>query len=76
VQHAGAAVDRLGGGEHLVRDRRGEHLAGAGGIEHAQADEPAMQRLMAAAAARHQPGLARCRPARPGNDLVLDVYGQ
>ena len=51
VDHSGAAVDRLGRGEHLLRDRRGEDLAGARGVEHALADEAAVQRLVPRAAA-------------------------
>ena len=66
VQDAGAAVDQLGGGEHLVGHRRGEHLAGAGGVEHAEPDEPAVQRLVARAAAGDDADLAllRARPPR------------
>jgi hypothetical protein len=76
VQHAGAAVDGLGGEQHLVRHRRGEHLAGAGSVQHAEADEAAVQGLVAGAAAGDQPDLAGSRPAGPGDDLVLDVDGQ
>ena len=42
VQDAGAAVDGLRRRQHLVRRRRGEHLARAGGVEHARADEAAV----------------------------------
>ena len=60
-----AAVDRLGGGQHLVGRRRGEHLARAGGVQHAEADEAGMQRLVAGAAAGDQRDLARfARSAR------------
>ena len=37
VQDAGPAVDGAGGGLHLVRDRRGEDVAGRRGVEHARA---------------------------------------
>ena len=40
VQHAGAAVDRLGRLEHLVGRGRGEHLARAGRVEHAVPTKP------------------------------------
>ena len=58
VQHPGAAVDRLGRLEHLVGRGRGEHLARARRVEHAPADEPAVHRLVARAAARDDPDLA------------------
>ena len=54
VQHAGAAVDGLRGRQHLVGRGRGEHLAGAGGVEHAHADEAAVHGLVAGAAARRR----------------------
>ncbi len=47
VQDAGAAVDSLRGGLHLVGGGGGEHLAGARRVEHAHADEPAVHRLVA-----------------------------
>ena len=50
-EDAGAGVDGLRGLDHLVGRRRGEDLAGAGGIEHAAADKARMQRLMARTAA-------------------------
>jgi hypothetical protein len=31
---------------HLIRCRRREHLTGAGGVEHADADEAAVERLV------------------------------
>ena len=43
VKDAGTAVDGLGRVEHLVRRRRREHLAGAGGVEHSGPDEAAVQ---------------------------------
>ena len=57
VQDAGAAVDGLGGLEHLVRRRGGEDLARAGRVEHAGADEAAVHRLMARAATGDDPTL-------------------
>ena len=45
--------------DHLVGRRRREDLAGASGIEHAVADQAAMQRLVARAAAGYQRDLAR-----------------
>ena len=73
VQHAGAAVDRRGGGQHLVGHRGGEDLAGAGRVEHAVADVPAVQRLVPGAAAGDEADLARPRAARPGDNPVLQV---
>ena len=66
-EHAGAGVDRLGRGEHLVGRRRGEDLAGAGRVEHAVADEAGVQRLVARAAARDQRHLAGVSRARRTN---------
>ena len=73
VQDAGAAVDRLGGEQHLVRHRGGEDLAGTGRVEHAEPDEAAVQRLVAGAAAGDQADLAGRGTAGAGDDLVLDV---
>ncbi len=50
-QHARAAVDGLGRLVHLVGRGRGEDRAGAGRVEHTHADEAAVHRLVAAAAA-------------------------
>src|SRR6266566_7530415 len=58
VQHPGAAVDLGGGPLHLVGRRRGEHGTGAGGVEHAEPDEAAVQRLVARPAAADQADLA------------------
>ena len=58
VEDAGAAVDRLGRLEHLIGRRRGEHLAGTGGVEHARADEAAVHRLVTRAAAGDDADLA------------------
>jgi hypothetical protein len=57
-QHALAALDLRRRREHLVRRRGSEDLARAGGVEHAVADEAAVQRLVARAAARDQRHLA------------------
>ena len=76
VQHAGAAVDELGGLVHLVGRRRREDLSGAGGVEHAEADEAAVQRLVAGAAAGDQPDLAGDRRVGSVDDLVLVVDPQ
>src|SRR5690606_11814917 len=76
VQHARAAVGGLGGGEDLVGDGRGEHLAGAGGVEHAVADEAAVQRFVAGAAAGDQADLAGGGAAGSDDVAVLGVDGQ
>ena len=73
VDDARSTVHSLGGGEHLVRHRRCEHLARAGRVEHALADEAAVQRLVARAAARDQRDLALDRRIRPDQDLIRDV---
>ncbi len=59
VQHAGAAVDGLRRRQHLVGGRRGEDFARAGGVEHARADEPPVQRLVTGPAAGDDRHLAR-----------------
>ena len=76
VQHAGAPVDELGRLEHLVGRRRGEDLARAGGVEHAETDEAAVQRLVPGPAAGDQPDLAGDRGGRPVDDLVVVVDPQ
>ena len=70
MQHAGAAVDDLGRLLHLVGRRRGEDLAGARRVEHAEADEAAVQRLVARAAARDQRDLARPSGVAAVDDAV------
>src|SRR4029079_10386495 len=45
----------------------------AGGVQHAEADESAVQRLMAGAAAGDDPDLATPRSVTSGDDLVLVV---
>ena len=61
--------------EHLVGRGRGEDLAGAGGVEHADADEARMQRLVAGAAAgdqRHLAGAGRLGAGDEGG-IVMDL---
>ena len=68
---AGALIDRFDRRDHLVRRRRSENLPGTGGVQHAEADEPGMQRLVSRAAPR------RSAPTLPGvqrsaaNELAL-----
>ena len=66
VQHAGAAVHGLRGGQHLVRGRRGEDRARRGGVEHPGADEAAVQWFVPAAATGDQRDLAPRPARRPG----------
>ena len=73
VEDAGAAVDRPRGHLHLVRDRRGEDVAGARRVEHAEADEAAVHRLVARAAAGNEPDLALLRGVLPDDDIVRGV---
>ena len=65
VQDARAAVDGGRRRQHLVGHRGGEHLAGTGRVEHAEADEPAVQRLVARAAAGDEADLAAGRAQSP-----------
>ena len=67
---AAAGVDGFDGGDHLVGRRRGEHLAGTGGVEHAVADEASVQRLVPRTATRDQRHFARLQRA-PADELVL-----
>src|SRR6202012_1688645 len=71
VQDAGAAVHRLGGGQHLVGHRGGEHLPRGGRVQHAVADEAAVQRLVPGPAAGDQPDLARPRGVAADHYLVV-----
>src|SRR5438552_9413734 len=73
MQDTGAAVDELGRREHLVGHRGGEDLARAGRVQHAEADESAMEWFMAGAAAGNDPDLAAARPVAAIDDLVLMV---
>src|SRR5690606_36929118 len=68
----GAAVGRLHGGEDRLGAGRGEHGARDGGVEHADADEAGVERLMAAAPAGDEPDLPGDGAAGPGDeDRVL-----
>ena len=58
MEHAGTAIHKLGGFVHLVRCRGREHLTGARGVEHADADEAAVERLVSGASARDETDLA------------------
>lgn len=58
VQDAGAGVHRGRGGHHLVGDGRGEDLAAARGVQHAEPDVAAVHRLVAGAAAGDESHLA------------------
>src|SRR5438046_2973069 len=60
-------------GEHLVGDGRGEDLAGAGGVEHSEPDEPSVHGLVAGPTAGDEPDLAGHRCVLPHDDLVLEV---
>ena len=73
-EDAGAAVDRLGRRDHLVGRRRGEDLAGAGGIEHAAADEAGVKRLVAGTAAGDQRDLSR-RELGAADEFALGAEG-
>ncbi len=73
MQDTGAAVHELGRREHLVGHRRGEDLARAGRVQHAETDEPAVERFVAGAAARDDSDLAAARRIAPIDDLVLMV---
>ena len=73
MQHAGAAVDELGRGQHLLRHGGGEDLARAGRVQHAEPDEPAVQWLVTRPAAGDDPDLAAPRRVAPVDDLVLVV---
>ena len=76
VHDAGAAVDGLRRGEHLVGHRRGEHLARAGGVEHPEPDEAAVQRLVTRAAAGDEGDLALTRGVGAHHDLRVGVDAQ
>src|SRR5947207_302960 len=54
----------------------GEDLAGAGGVQHAEADEAGVQRLVAGAAARDQADLALAGGVAAHHDLAVGVVAQ
>ena len=61
-QHAGSGIHLGGGLDHLIGSRRCEDLAWTGGVQHAVADEAAMQRFVARTSTgdkRHLAGLQR-----------------
>ena len=70
VEHAGAAVDRLGRLHHLVRHRRGEHLTRTGGVEHPERRRT--RRASARALTLHRRSGPPC-PA--GSVLAVDDLG-
>src|SRR6266581_434308 len=74
VQHAGAAVDLVGGPFHLVGRWRGEHRAGTGGVEHAEPDEAAVHGLVAGATAADQADLAGPRRIGPVDHGRVEVH--
>ena len=76
VEHAGAAVDRLGGGQHLVGRGRGEDRARAGRVEHAPADEAAVHGLVARAAARDERHLALHRRVGAHDEVGATRHSQ
>src|SRR5580700_6500647 len=76
VDDPGSAVHSLGGGQHLIGDRGREDLAGARGVEHADAHEATVERLVSRSAAGDQRDLALDRRIRPNQDLVRDVVSE
>jgi len=69
VHDAGAGAYGQRGRQDLVRSGRGEHGARDGGVEHAQAHVPAVQRFVSAAAAGDEPDFP-C----DGSVLAHDVF--
>ncbi len=76
MQHPGAAVDGLRGRQHLVGRGRGEHRTGAGRVEHAPADEPAVQRLVTGPPARDDRHLAPDRGVGARDEVGIRVHLQ
>src|SRR5262249_2717435 len=76
VQDPGATVDGLGRRQHLVRDGRGEHLAAAGGVQHAEPNQPGVHRLVPGTATGDQTDLAGTWRVAAVDDLVLVVDPQ
>ena len=75
-QHPGAAVDRLAALVHFIRRRRGENFARTGAVEHPFADETAVHRLMAAAAAGQDRHFAHYRRVSAGHERRIRVHQQ
>src|SRR5690606_35714478 len=72
LDHTGATVGGLHGGEDRLGAGRGEHRTRYRGVEHADADEPRVQRIVTAAAPGHEPDLAADRTTGSGDeDRVL-----
>ena len=76
MDHARAAVDRLGRRQHLLRNRGGEDRARTGRVQHPGADEPAVKRLVSGAAARDQPDLVLHRGVGADDDPRLGVVAE
>jgi len=73
VEDAGTAVDGGGGGDHLVGDRGGEDLSGAGGVEHAGAHEAAVEGLVPAASPGDDGDLALLLSPAAVDDVLVEV---
>ena len=76
MQDAGAAVNRPRRGFHLIWSGGGEHVARARGVQHPQADEAAVEWLVAGATARHEANLAALWATGAENDPVggIDLH--
>ena len=73
VEHPRPAVDGAGRGLHLIGDRRREHVAGTGSVQHAHSHEAAVERLVARAAAGQQGDLAPTGCVLAKDDVVGGV---
>src|ERR1700683_2324396 len=69
MQHAFAAVHRLGSLMHLVWSRTRKDRSGTSGVQHSFANKPSMHRLVAAATAGYNANLALDRGIR-SNDVI------
>ncbi len=74
MQDAGAGVHALRGDQHLLRDRGGEDLAGARGVQHAEADVAGVERLVPGAAAGDEAHLAGPRRVGAKDDAMLVIH--
>jgi hypothetical protein len=74
MQHAFAAVDRLGSLMHLVRSRTRKDRTGTSGIQHAFADETSVHRLMTAAAAGNNADFALDRGIRSDDVVRVEMH--